>query len=482
MKFPILIVVVSVILCLGTACTAKKDLVTENIPSNTVSSTDGIWQQEGYSRIIELKDTMIAVYDICKVHCSLSFSEHILDFGEIVTVNERSLIIKHGIDRWVFNKLDQLPEICTIETTSKGNDITHNFEVFWHTFNENYSAFDVKGIDWQEVYHKQKAKLTPNTTELELFLIFEEMIDLLNDGHVKMGVPDELLEGYKAHKEVMNTTPSKYNFLHELQLGEQIATLYVDSVRQGNGGMVRWGMINEDIGYVQVNGMVIQADYGIPEKVPFPDFYYNYARHADTRKDEPQRADEEAGMKKRMDEIITELAAAKSFILDIRFNGGGKDGVAMELLNHFCAKPQEVASKKAWEGNAIHNHQSIRTQPSSKRFEGPVYLITSHRTASAAELLTLGSLALANFTRIGSTTEGIFSSTLDKVLPNGWEYECSNEIYHDLSGNNYENVGITPDYSIDYPRDKDKFIEALYEELKLGKNEAIEKVLGRVKK
>ncbi len=477
MRFFILLLVTSIILLLGTACSVKKEIAKSDSHSEMMNA-DGIWQQEGYSRIIELKDTTISVYDICEIHCSLSFSEHVLDFGEVVEVNKNTLIIKHGIDRWVYKKMDKLPEVCTIEIAdAKANDVQYNFEVFWHTFNENYCAFDVKGIDWQEVYRTQKAKLNANTTELELYLIFEEMIELLNDGHVKMGVPSELVEAYQAHKESINKKPSPYSFLHELELGEQIATIYLDSVRQGNAGMVRWGMINKDIGYVQVNGMIFQANYGIPEDVPFPEFYNNYGSHMETRKDEPQRSDEEAGMKKRMDKIITELADAKSFILDIRFNGGGKDAVAMDILNHFCEEEKLVATKKASQGGQILNKQDIRTQPSRKRFEGDVYLITSHRTASAAELLTLGSLALDNFTRIGSRTEGIFSSTLDKVLPNGWDYEFSNEIYNDLAGNNYENRGIEPDHAIGYARDKDKFIANLYEELKLGKDAAIEKVL-----
>jgi len=89
----------------------------------------------------------------------------------------------------------------------------------------------------------------------------------------------------------------------------------------------------------------------------------------------------------------------------------------------------------------------------------------------------LASLSLPNFPRIGSTTEGIFSSTLDKTLPNGWEYELSNEVYQDLQGNTYENIGISPGFPLNYSKDKDQFFEQLSTELSPKADSAIELAL-----
>jgi C-terminal processing protease CtpA/Prc len=86
-------------------------------------------------------------------------------------------------------------------------------------------------------------------------------------------------------------------------------------------------------------------------------------------------------------------------------------------------------------------------------------------------------LAASNFKRIGSTTEGIFSSTLDKKLPNGWKYELSNEVYQDLQGNNYENTGISADYPLDYSTNKDDFLTQLANDLKVKKDSGIELAL-----
>ena len=89
-------------------------------------------------------------------------------------------------------------------------------------------------------------------------------------------------------------------------------------------------------------------------------------------------------------------------------------------------------------------------------------------------------MAYPNIKRIGSNTEGIFSSTLDKKLPNGWAYEFSNEVYTDLEGNNYENRGIPADYKINYPLNKEEFIDELYQQIELEKDEAIELIISKI--
>ena len=137
-------------------------------------------------------------------------------------------------------------------------------------------------------------------------------------------------------------------------------------------------------------------------------------------------------------------------------------------------KPPLSHTKKARIGKGFTNPQKFKIIPSKNHFNGNVYLLTSHFTASAAEILVLASLSNTNFKRIGATTEGIFSSTLDKKLPNGWKYELSNEVYQDLNGENYENVGILADYQLEYSINKDTFLDQLSADLKNKKDKAID--------
>ena len=307
-------------------------------------SYNGLWQQEGYGRIVELEDSLIHVYDICKTNCAVSFSEEILDFGRIIEVSNDLLIIKHGIDRWRFKKINQLPKLCEGDIKGRKNDPIFNFEVFWNTLNEHYSSFDLKGVNWEKVYIEQRSKLNNHTSDLELFLIFEEMIALLNDGHVEMEIPESIASEYIALQEKKR---GKYNFWHELDVGGKIAQMYVDSLKSKSKGMTRWGMINQHIGYIQINSMMVQADYSISEDLELKSFIEQYWGKVETRKDEEHREDEVAGMHQTMNTVLTDLSEATSIILDIRFNGGGKDGVAMAIIDHFSASEKTVANKKA---------------------------------------------------------------------------------------------------------------------------------------
>jgi C-terminal processing protease CtpA/Prc len=51
---------------------------------------------------------------------------------------------------------------------------------------------------------------------------------------------------------------------------------------------------------------------------------------------------------------------------------------------------------------------------------------------------------LPQVTQVGEPTQGIFSDSTDKGLPNGWTLSLSTEIYRDPRGNNYEGVGLPP--------------------------------------
>ena len=58
-----------------------------------------------------------------------------------------------------------------------------NFEYFFKTFGENYALFEVKNIDWNKLHGHYVKKVDENTTDDELFNIFQEILNKLNDKH-----------------------------------------------------------------------------------------------------------------------------------------------------------------------------------------------------------------------------------------------------------------------------------------------------------
>jgi len=175
-----------------------------------------------------------------------------------------------------------------------------------------------------------------------------------------------------------------------------------------------------------------------------------------------------------MDSIVLDLKTVKNCIIDLRFNGGGHDQVALEIMNHFSPSETTVFTKKARLGNGYTPKQKIKLKPAEQVYHGDIFILTSYQTASAAEIMVLSSLEFPNIKKVGSNTRGIFSDKLIKKLPIGWEYSLSNEIYESMGDVSYENVGISPDYEVDYISDhsesemmvKDSAIELILELIK----------------
>lgn len=138
-------------------------------------------------------------------------------------------------------------------------------------------------------------------------------------------------------------------------------------------------------------------------------------------------------------------------------------------------------SKKAKFLEGFTEPQNFSINPADKTYNKPVFLLTSHQTASAAEIFTLGSMKIKNITRVGSNTKGIFSDVLEKKLPNGWTLNISNEVYQSDEGICYENVGIPPNKEINYPTNPIFFIAKLKTRIKSG-DKAIEMVYKLIQK
>ena len=52
------------------------------------------------------------------------------------------------------------------------------------TCDRNYSNFQCKNIDWDDLYSFYRAKISPETTNRELFIIMMELLKQLDDKHV----------------------------------------------------------------------------------------------------------------------------------------------------------------------------------------------------------------------------------------------------------------------------------------------------------
>ncbi|MEO6686124.1 MAG: S41 family peptidase [Dyadobacter sp.] len=424
------------------------------------NSINGIWECVGYGQQIEINDSLASFYDIYKTGRNLNFkiSRGVFDnlFKEHEIYND-SLTIKFGITEYDFFRVGPNTKAESTDLTNSKDPLT-NFDALWYTFEENYCSFDLRKVDWKKIREEYRNKINAHSTERELYLTLNEMVSRLNDGHVSIDMP-ESLEGEKAFAqdpvEIIRDSVIKC-----------ITEKYLKKTAQFNKGVINWGFINKDIAYIQINDFEKLANYGINPKLNTEQFFLEYSRRAE--KSENYVNDVKQGARKQMEYIFKAIKLAKSCIIDIRFNGGGSDEAALEVVSHFVKSKTIAFHKKVKFGKEYSRDQRIIVSPAENYFDGKLFILTSPQTASAAETFVLASLNLPNAVRIGSSTEGIFSDILSKKLPNGWDYGLSNEIYTSNKGINYERTGISSDFRIEYDKDGQAFYKEILQGVESG--------------
>ncbi len=146
------------------------------------------------------------------------------------------------------------------------------------------------------------------------------------------------------------------------------------------------------------------------------------------------------------DHVLAGLAGVRGMIVDLRFNDGGWDRVGLTLTERFADRSRSVFTKQAVRSGIGLPLQTIAVTPTTgPRYTGPVAVLTSDATVSAAEVTALALRALPNSRSFGRPTYGALSDPFTYRLPNGWKGSISNEIYRAADGQVFEGVGIPPD-------------------------------------
>ena len=452
-------------------CIIKKE---DNQTVNDIN-INGNWEYQGFGKAITITDSIVKSYHIStvgNVKLSNNSREDYFNYYTVDVLSTDIILLKDGVKTF---KLYRSSKNFDKGINQKlADDPEYNFEVLWNTFNEQYCYFEERNIDWNAIYKKYRPQVTKKTKTLELYILFKKMLKEINDGHISIDLPKDLKKVYKESE-------TKTEEISTNKLDKKVKNLliekYITKVNKFNRGELIWGKVNEDVGYLQIKNMVALAHYNIPDSLSNDKFWNQWWGNLNKAKN--HHDDVKNGTRFMMDSIIKELNHTKAIILDLRFNGGGFDDASVEILNHFVSNKTNFSTKKVRLGNGYTEKQIMSLVPSKRVYKGKLYILTSHLTASAAEILVLGSKEIPNSTIIGSTTEGVFSDILHKKLPNGWKYGLSNMIYESLDGVSYENIGITPDYKLDYPKTSKAFFEYLLKDIDDG-DDAIEEVIKQV--
>lgn len=402
-------------------------LMKDGAPSADVR---GVWRSRGYGWILALDSHGLAVYQASRVDCSLdprtdAFVTQFL-YRQRRAPRDQLIIVQYpGENRYVFDRIDRLPETCT-----HGNwRPTRLFEHFAASYQEQYAFFKVHHVDWENRVRTARPLVTNETSPRMLFAIFSDMLDGLGDGHVGLGATfrgepvlfrtgrgttiDRL--NVQAEKSRQSPVDVKNHWLAAYQRGVREDVLQRRG-QDASGGKVVWGPIGTDIGYINISSVENFTSGSLADNIQF--------------------------INTLMDRILSEFTAVKAVILDVTNNSGGYDRLAREIAGHFTAVRTLAYSKQAYGAQGVSPDLFYAEPSAGRRFTGPTYLVTSDVTVSGGEILTMTMRVLPNVTQVGTATRGALSDRLMKVLPDGVDFSISNEIYLDPRGVLFEGAGV----------------------------------------
>lgn len=382
----------------------------------------GVWQQESGGNFLRLTRFQAEIFHANPAGCTLSmaFPAHLPLLrraeGAEFRHNANSLTIDLAgtVDNWQFTRVDALPEPCKSTPDTRPRAV---FDMMWEAMDAHYAFFDLHGVDWS-ARRKFAPAADATLTDQELFDRITAAVAGLDDGHIQLIAP-----GIGSHSPE-SSPPWLIDYdLDRKDLIDLAAATFGAELKQIGETPVRLGLRPDGIGFLEISGMWLETGFGTIET----DAAYALAS-----------------------KIATQLAEAKAIIVDVRYNGGGSDGVALAYASLFSDNEQVVLRKRSRVGDGWSDWSDgiLRPHPDGARLTQPVILLTSDVTASAAEIFAIAMRALDQVTVMGEPTGGGLSDILDITLPNGWSFGLSNQEYVTESGQQFEKIGVPPDIEI----------------------------------
>lgn len=406
------------------------------VPGTAFPSLDGVWQTDGYGTAVVLSGRRLTTYDTTSVSClpgSLRGEQegrtgpdgsrrYLLGIAGIrVTITPQDgdgdgarLRLAIAAGSRVLHRVPALPDACGRTPSADPRAV---FDVFWQTYAENYPFFAAKHVDWRAVRDRYRPRIGEDTTDDELFAVLREMIEPLHDAHT--GLSDGGDREYAGERP--GTPPHGPEDLARIDTAVEKA-VGVPLRRYANGAL-SFARLPEGTGYLRITRFV-----GYTDEESYP------------------RWEEE--LEAALDTIP--WTRLNGLILDVRVNGGGADPLALRVASRLTDRPYTAYTKYARNApddpTRFTHGEPVTVRPHrGPRFTGPVAVLTGPLSESAAETFTQALMARTPApVRIGQDTQGVFSDTLDRTLPNGWSFTLPNEEYRTARGTTFDGTGIPP--------------------------------------
>jgi C-terminal processing protease CtpA/Prc len=290
------------------------------------------------------------------------------------------------------------------------------FDDLWREFDLHYSYFALKPVDWDSLGTHYRPLAVAARNDAAFGAVLGTMVGELRDLHVAVTAGD-IVYRYRSLYELTGTP-----IIEGL-----IFTKYVESSFVSSGGHIRGGRVAPEVGYLRINSFIGEGWSG------------------------------------EMDDALSRLGRVDALIIDVRDNSGGSKQTATEIAGRFADRERTFGYVRLRNGPRHDDFSDdiVETvKPAgSRRFFGPVIVLTNRGSMSAAEDFTLAMHTLSRATIVGDTTAGASGGPLVRELANGWTYQMSQWIAYTADHRIFEGIGLAPDlvvkagadWSIDRP-------------------------------
>ena len=281
------------------------------------------------------------------------------------------------------------------------------FDEVWTDFDELYSFFVLKGIDWDALRTQYRAELDTQSTEAEAYDVISAMLLELEDGHVQLETPF----GTSAYSGWFDQFP--INFDEAI-----VASSYLGTTRAVSPvANLTYGLLTPNIGYIRVGSLGGNG-------------------HADD-----------------LEFIIGQLAGIRGLVIDVRNNGGGNDSNGEAFVARLATAAALYRRVRFRDGPNRSDFgpfiDSVLTPVAPNLFSGPIAVLTNRSTASSAESMVLAFWTLPNVFTVGDFTGGISANPAERFTSNGWRFTVSRWIEYLPDNSTFEGVGLPPDIRVD---------------------------------
>ena len=148
-----------------------------------------------------------------------------------------------------------------------------------------------------------------------------------------------------------------------------------------------------------------------------------------------------------LDDAMRFLGGGDAYILDIRTNGGGSPATVRYVVSHFMDAGQKLMMYRI--GPDRTSESRTEAVPAGKLAAKPLYLLTSSRSASAAEEFASHIKNFKLGKLVGATTAGAGHRNSLFGTPEGFVISVSvGTAIHPVTGTGWEGTGVVPDIAV----------------------------------